>query len=125
MEVERGYLRQDIQLRQEIGDGTTMPFERGHLEHDIWDRITRLGELGQDIWDRNVRTGHLRQERQDRTVWTGQFWQVRPTGQPGQVSREKTEMTGLPGNDSGVRRAVNKVAWAGKLEQEDGWDGID
>jgi hypothetical protein len=34
-------------------------------------------------------------------------------------------MTGLPGNDSGVRRAVDKVAWAGQLKQEDGWDWTD
>jgi hypothetical protein len=31
-------------------------------------------------------------------------------------------MTGLPGNDTGVRRVVNKVTWAGQLEQEDSWD---
>ncbi len=49
MEVSRVYLRPDIQLRQENGDGTTMPIERGHLEHDIWDRITQTGEPGQDI----------------------------------------------------------------------------
>jgi hypothetical protein len=29
-----------------------------------------------------------------------------------------TEMTGLPGNESSVRRAVDKVAWAGQLEED-------
>jgi hypothetical protein len=42
MEVERGYLRQDIQLRQEIGDGTTMPYER----EDIWNMTSGTGSLG-------------------------------------------------------------------------------
>jgi hypothetical protein len=41
------------------------------------------------------------------------------------VSLEKTEMTGLPGNDSAVRRAVDKEAWEGQLEQEDSWDWTD
>jgi hypothetical protein len=31
-------------------------------------------------------------------------------------------MTGLPGNGRGVGRAVDKVAWAGQMEQEDSWD---
>jgi hypothetical protein len=35
MAVERGYLVQDIQLRLDNWDGTTMPVERGHLEYDI------------------------------------------------------------------------------------------
>ncbi len=39
-------------------------------------------------------------------------------GRPGQVSLERTEMTGLSGHDSGVRRAVVKVARAGQLEQD-------
>jgi hypothetical protein len=31
-------------------------------------------------------------------------------------------MTGLPGKYSGVKRAVNKMAWAGQMEQGDSWD---
>jgi hypothetical protein len=70
------------------------------------------GPLGQDNWDRTSGKG-----QSDRTVSTG--W---PDRQPGQVSLERTEMTGLPGHDSGVRRAVANVAWAlwaGQLEKED------
>ncbi len=37
------------------------------------------------------------------------------------MSLERTEMTRLPGYDSGVRRAVDMVAWAGQLEQ-DSWE---
>ncbi len=37
------------------------------------------------------------------------------TGQPGLVSLDRTKMTELPGNDSGVRIAVDKVAWAGYI----------
>ncbi len=33
--AERGYLVQDIQLRQGNRDGTTMPVVRGQLGHDI------------------------------------------------------------------------------------------
>jgi hypothetical protein len=36
----------------------------------------------------------------------------------GQVSLERTKVTGLPGHDSGVRRAADKVVWAGQLEQD-------
>jgi hypothetical protein len=68
MEVSRVYLRQDIQLRRKTG--MEQPCQ---LREDIWDRITQTGEPGQD-----------------RTVSTGQFRQVGPTGQPGQVSLEKT-----------------------------------
>jgi hypothetical protein len=42
----------------------------------------------------------------------------RPDRQPGQVSLERTEMTGLPGHDKGVTRAVANAAWAGQLEQD-------
>jgi hypothetical protein len=104
MAVESGYLGQDIQLRKGNQDGTTVPVERGHLGGDIWDRTTRTVQLGQDS-----RTGQL-----DRTVLTG-----RPHRQPGQVSLERTEITGLPGHDSGVSSAVANSAWAGQLEQED------
>jgi hypothetical protein len=75
----------------------------GHLGHNILDRTTRKGQLGQDSRDGTVSTD----------------W---PTGQPGQVSLERTEMEGLPGNESGFRRAVDQVAWAGQPEQEDSWD---
>ncbi len=34
-------------------------------------------------------------------------------------------MTELPGYDTGVRRAVANVAWAGQLEQEDSYDRTD
>ncbi len=37
----------------------------------------------------------------------------RPDRQAGEVSLERTEMTGLPGHDSSVRRAVANVAKAG------------
>jgi hypothetical protein len=87
-----GHLAKTVQR-----DGTTVPVERGHLEQNIRDRTTLTGPLGQDI--------------QDRTVSKGQ-----PDKQPGQLSQERTEMTGLPGHDSGVRRAVAHVAWAGQLE---------
>jgi hypothetical protein len=95
MAVERGYLGQGIQIRQGNQDGTTVPVERGHLGHDIWDKTTQTRQLGQDSL-----TG-----RTDR--------------QPGQVRLDKTEMTGLPRHNSGVRRAVANAAWAGQLEQED------
>jgi hypothetical protein len=97
---ERGYLGQGIQLRQGNWDRTIVPIERGHL--------------GQDHSNKTAGTGHLGQDSQDSTVSKG--W---PDRQPGQVSLEKTEMTGLPGHDSDVRRAVANVAWAGQLEQED------
>ncbi len=42
----------------------------------------------------------------------------RPDRQPGQVSLKRTEMKRLPGHDSGVRRAVANVAWAGQLGQD-------
>jgi hypothetical protein len=86
-------MRLDIQLRQGNRDGTTVPVEKGHLGQDHSDRI----------------------------AGTGQSRQVGPTGsleQPGQVSLERAEMTGLPGHDSDVRRAVANVAQAGQLEQE-------
>ncbi len=79
------------------------------MGHDIWDRNTRTGQLGLDIRDRTAR-----KDSRDRTVLTS--WLDR---QPGQVSLEGTEMTELPGYDTGVRRAVANVAWAGQLEQED------
>ncbi len=43
------------------------------------------------------------------------------TGQPGWVSLDKTERTGLPGHDSGIKRAVDKGVWAEQLEK-DSWD---
>jgi hypothetical protein len=71
------------QVRQDNRDGTTMLVERGHLGHDIWDRNTQTRHLG-------------------RTVVTGQSQQVGLTGSLDAVSLERTEMTGLPGHDSGV-----------------------
>jgi hypothetical protein len=70
--------------------------------------------LGQEHSDKTAGTGHLGKDSRDRTVSTG--W---PDRQPGQVSLERTEMTVLPGHNSGVRRAVANVASAGQLEQED------
>jgi hypothetical protein len=86
------------------GDGTTMAVERGQ---NIWNMTSGTGSLGQDNWDRTSRTGQLGQDSWDRTALTG-----RPDGRPGQVSLERTEMTELPGNDSGVWRAVDK--WPGQ-----------
>ncbi len=56
-----------------------MPIERGHLEHDIWDRITQTGEPGQD---RTVRTGQLGQDSLNRTVLTGRPDRSAWTGEP-------------------------------------------
>ncbi len=64
--------------------------------------------------DKTAGKAHPGKDSWDRTVSTGQ-----PDRLPGQVSLDRTEMTGLPGHDSGVRRAVANVAWAGQLEQED------
>ncbi len=50
---------------------------------------------------------------------TGQSQQVGLTGSLDAVSLERTEMTGLPGHDSGVMRAMANVAWTYHLEQED------
>jgi hypothetical protein len=55
--------------------------------------------------DKTAGTGHLGKDNWDRTVSTG-----RPEMQPGQVSLKRTEMTGLPGHNRGVRRAVANVA---------------
>jgi hypothetical protein len=71
--------------------------------------------------NKTASTGHPGMANRDKTVGTGHSPQLGPTGQPEQVNLERTEMTGLPGHDSGVRSAVNKVAWAGQLEQ-DSWD---
>ncbi len=68
-----------------------------------------------------ARTGHPGIDNWDKTVGTGHSQQLGPTGQPEQVNLERTEMTGLLGHGSGVKSAVNKVAWAGQLEQ-DSWD---
>ncbi len=70
---------------------------------DRWDRTG-----GQDRWDR---TGG--QDSRDRTSRRGQLEQDLLVRLAILVSLERTEMTGLPGNVSGVRRAVDKVAWAG------------
>jgi hypothetical protein len=45
------------------------------------------------------------------------------TGYPGWVNLDRTERTGLPGHDSGVKRAVDMGVWAEELEQ-DSWDRI-
>jgi hypothetical protein len=58
-----------------------------------------------------VERGHLGQDHLIKTAGTGQSLQAGPTG-----SLERTEMTGLPGHDSGVRRAVGNAAWTGQLE---------
>jgi hypothetical protein len=50
--AERGYLGQDIQLRQGNRDGTTVPVERGN-----WDMTSEMGPLEQDTWDRTSGTG--------------------------------------------------------------------
>jgi hypothetical protein len=58
----------------------------------------------------------LREDTWDRTTQTEQSRQVRPTGsleQPGPVSLERTEMTGLPRHDSDVKRAVANETRAG------------
>jgi hypothetical protein len=60
----------------------------------------------------------LRWDIWDRTYGTGQSGQVGLTGEPGQVRLEKTETAGLPGHDSGIRRAVDKVGWAEHMEQD-------
>ncbi len=88
-----------------------MPGERGHLGQDHCDRTAGTGN-----------PGHSGKDSRDRTVGTGQSRQVGVTGQPGLVSLDRTKMTELPGNDSGVRRAVDKVAWGGQLEQKDSYD---
>jgi hypothetical protein len=76
------------------------------------DMTSESGPLEQDSWDRTSGTGQLGQDSRDKTVSVGQ-----PHRQPGQISLERIEMTGLSGPDSGVRRAVANVAWAGNLEQ--------
>jgi hypothetical protein len=100
---------------------------------------TKTGQLGQDkqngtsgqfrkdIWARTIQ-----KEQPDSIAGTRQSGQVSLTGQPRQVSLEWTERTGLPGDGIGVRRAVDKVAWAGQPGQgslvrtghlrEDIWD---
>jgi hypothetical protein len=53
------------------------------------------------------------------TAETGQSGHASLTGQPGQVSLERTEKAGLSKHDSSVRRrATDKVAGARKLEQD-------
>ncbi len=96
------------QLRQDNRDGTTTVVERGYLGQDI-----QLRQGNQNGTIVPVETGQLGQDIRVRTVSIG-----RPDRQPGLVSLERTEMTGLPGHDSGVRRAVSITAWAGQLEQE-------
>jgi hypothetical protein len=66
------------------------------------------GPLGQNIWDRTARRGQF---------GTGQSGQDSLNRSARSVSLERTEMAELPDHDRGVRRAVDKVAWAGQLEQ--------
>ncbi len=68
-----------------------MPVERGLLRQDHSDWIAGTGHPGQDSRDRTVSTD-------------------RPDRQPEQVSLERTKMTGLPGHDNGVKRAVANAA---------------
>jgi hypothetical protein len=65
---------------------------------------------GQDNQDRTVGKGHLGEDNSDKTARNDQSRQVSLTGQPGWVSLDRTERIGLPGHDSGVKRAVDKVA---------------
>jgi hypothetical protein len=52
-----GHPGQQIQLRPHNWDGTTVPVEREHLGHDIWDMTSGTGPLRQDSWDRTPGTG--------------------------------------------------------------------
>jgi hypothetical protein len=54
--------------------------------------------------------GHLGQNRSDRTVGTNQSGQIGLTGHPGWVSLDRTERTRLPGHDSGINKAVDRVS---------------
>ncbi len=96
-------------------------------EHD-----RRTGQLGQDKRDQTTLAGQSWQSSWNMTSWTwqwlwqwdwtdrtGQSGQIGLTGQPGRVHLDRTERTGLPGHDSGIRRAVDKVAWAEQLELDD------
>jgi hypothetical protein len=68
------------------------------------------GQLAKDIWDRTTETGQL--------AGTGQSGQVSLIGQSQWVSLDRTERTGLPGKDSGIKRLVDKGIWAAQLEQD-------
>jgi hypothetical protein len=46
---------------------------------------------------------------------TGQSRQVGLTCQPGWLSLDRTERTGLPGHRTGIQRAVDKNVWAEQL----------
>jgi hypothetical protein len=101
------------QIRQDNLDGTTTVVERGYLDRTpsqdratgmeqprqfrehILDMTSESGPLGQDSWDRTSGTGQSGQDSRDKTVSAGQ-----PHRQPGQISLERTEMTGLSGPDS-------------------------
>ncbi len=73
------------------------------------DRTAGTGPLGEDSWDRTSGTGLSGQDSLNRSArqaaWTGELGKGRDNR--------------TPGHDSGVRRAVAKVASAGQLEQED------
>jgi hypothetical protein len=56
----------------------------------------------------SVCRGHLGQNHSDRTAGTGQSRQVSLTRPPGLVRLDRTERTGLPEHDSGIKRAVDK-----------------
>jgi hypothetical protein len=68
-----------------------------------------------------VDRGHLGPNHSDGTAGKGQSGQVSLTGHPRWVSLDRTERTGLPGHDSGIKRTVDKGVWAEQLEQ-DSWD---
>ncbi len=95
MTRELGQLGQESQDRR-AGTGTPEKTDRignmtartGQLRQYNWDKTTlvvEIGHLGQD-------NGSPRQNNWDRTVGTRQPVQLVMTGQPGQVSLERTEL---------------------------------
>ncbi len=80
-----------------------------HFREDIWDMTSGSGPLGQDSWERTSGKGQLGQDSLNRSAQEAAW-----TGEPGKDRDDRTA-----GHDSGVRRAVANVAWAGQLEQED------
>ncbi len=73
--------------------------ERDLPEHD------RTGQLRQDNCVQTILTGQLRHDIRDRIAGTGQSWKVSGTGQPGQVSLDKTGNRGRPKHDRRERAA--------------------
>ncbi len=66
------------------------------------------GSLGHDSRDRIAGTGQPGQESRAIKIWTGRL-----TGQPGKDREDTTARI-----NNGVRRTVDKVVWAGQLEQD-------